>query len=356
MESIKILREKLLREIDEANTLDLIDKLRISIFGKHGHVSMLMKGLSNYSYDERKERGSILNSLRNELLEIVNLKKETLEAKKLEDSLRKEKIDVTLNTRPNVMGKIHPLSQTMYEIISIFSKQGFSVAEGPDIEDDFHNFTALNFPKNHPAREEQDTFYLPEDSNGDRKILRTHTSPVQIRSMMKNKPPICIIAPGKTYRSDSDITHTPTFHQVEGLLIGEDVNMRHLKGCIIDFCDSFFEIKGLPIIFRPGFFPFVEPGAEVEIGCDHSKGELKIGGTKQWLEILGCGMIHPNVLLNCGLDPQKHQGFAFGMGVERLAMLKYGIPDLRSFYESDFRWLDHYGFNIFEAFSRRVLQ
>jgi phenylalanyl-tRNA synthetase alpha chain len=221
---------------------------------------------------------------------------------------------------------------------------GFKVAEGPDIEDDFHNFTALNIPPEHPARQMMDTFYLPERADGSRLVLRTHTSPVQVRTMLSQKPPIRIIVPGRTFRSDSDMTHTPMFHQVEGLAIDETTHMGHLKGCLIDFCRTFFEVPDVPVRFRPSFFPFVEPGAEVDIGCSRKEGELKIGAGEDWLEILGCGMVHPKVLRYCNIDPAKYQGFAFGMGIERIAMLKYGIPDLRTFYEADLRWLRHYGF------------
>ena len=221
---------------------------------------------------------------------------------------------------------------------------GFTVAEGPDIEDDFHNFTALNIPPEHPARQEHDTFYLPERDDGSRMVLRTHTSPVQIRTMQKTAPPIRIIVPGRTFRADSDATHSPMFHQVEGLVIDETTHMGHLKGTLIEFCRAVFGVEDLPVRFRPSYFPFTEPSAEVDIGCSRQDGQLKIGAGDEWLEILGCGMVHPKVLENCGIDPGRYQGFAFGVGVERIAMLKYGIPDLRPFFDSDLRWLRHYGF------------
>ena len=239
----------------------------------------------------------------------------------------------------------------MDEVISIFAQMGFTVAEGPDIESDFYNFTALNIPQEHPARQEHDTFYFNEDENGERKVLRTHTSPVQIRTMEKLKPPLRVIVPGRTYRSDHDATHSPMFHQCEGLVIGDNLNMSHLKGCLIDFCRIFFGVDDLPVRFRPSYFPFTEPSAEVDIGCSRKSGELIIGEGDEWLEILGSGMVNPRVLENCGLDPNEHQGFAFGMGLERVAMLKYGIPDLRPFFDSDLRWMKHYGFFPFEQTS-----
>ena len=239
---------------------------------------------------------------------------------------------------------MHPLQRTLEEITAIFADMGFAIAEGPDIETDFYNFTALNIPPEHPARQEHDTFYLTPDETGTRPVLRTHTSPVQVRTMMKQDPPVRIIVPGRTYRSDHDATHSPMFHQCEGLVIGDGIHMGHLKGCLIDFCRSFFGVDDLPVRFRPSFFPFTEPSAEVDIGCSREGGGLKIGAGDDWLEILGSGMVHPKVLANCGYDPEKVQGFAFGMGVERLAMLKYGIPDLRTFYDTDLRWLKHYGF------------
>ncbi len=241
-------------------------------------------------------------------------------------------------------GRIHPISQTIDEIVAIFGEMGFVVADGPHIEEDFYNFTALNIPPEHPARQEHDTFYLPERADGTRLVLRTHTSPVQIRTMLAQQPPIRIIVPGRTFRCDHDATHSPMFHQVEGLVIDRTTHMGHLKGCLIEFCRAFFGIDDLPVRFRPSYFPFTEPSAEVDIGCSRKGGRLEIGAGGDWLEILGSGMVHPKVLANCGIDPSEYQGFAFGMGIERMAMLKYGIPDLRAFYDSDLRWLRHYGF------------
>jgi phenylalanyl-tRNA synthetase alpha chain len=245
---------------------------------------------------------------------------------------------------PEARGRIHPISQVMDEITAIFADMGFSVAEGPDIETDDYNFTALNFPPGHPAREMHDTFFLAPDRNGQRKVLRTHTSPVQIRTMRTQAPPIRVICPGRTYRHDSDQTHTPMFHQVEGLVIDKAANIANLKWVLEEFCRSFFEVEAVKMRFRPSFFPFTEPSAEVDIQCSRKGGEIRFGEGTDWLEILGCGMVHPNVLRNCGLDPDSVQGFAFGVGIDRIAMLKYGMPDLRPFFEADVRWLDHYGF------------
>jgi phenylalanyl-tRNA synthetase alpha chain len=262
----------------------------------------------------------------------------------MERRLEAERIDVTLPARPERVGRIHPISQTLDEMIAIFGEMGFTVAEGPDIEDDWHNFTALNIPPEHPARQMHDTFYLPDQDGGVPTVLRTHTSPVQVRTMTAQKPPIRIVAPGRTYRSDYDMTHTPMFHQIEGLAIDTDIHMGHLKGCLMEFARAFFDIDDLPVRFRPSFFPFTEPSAEMDIGCSRAGGELKLGNHGDWLEILGCGMVHPKVLEMCGIDSSRWQGFAFGMGIERPAMLKYGIPDLRTFFEADTRWLKHYGF------------
>jgi phenylalanyl-tRNA synthetase alpha chain len=258
--------------------------------------------------------------------------------------LAAERLDVTLPARERPEGRIHPVSQVTEEITAIFADMGFAVAEGPDVEDDWHNFGALNFPTGHPAREMHDTFFLEAEKDGAPLLLRTHTSPVQIRTMVSGKPPFRIIAPGRTYRRDSDMTHTPMFHQVEGLVIDRAIHMGHLKGCLTDFVRAFFERDAVPVRFRPSFFPFTEPSAEVDIGCRRSKDELVIGEGSDWLEILGCGMVHPNVLAAVGHDPEEWQGFAFGMGIDRVAMLKYGIPDLRTFFEADLRWLRHYGF------------
>ncbi|MBZ0325574.1 MAG: phenylalanine--tRNA ligase subunit alpha, partial [Alphaproteobacteria bacterium] len=274
----------------------------------------------------------------------IEARKAALADDALAAGLEAERVDVTLPPRPEAEGRVHPISQTIDELTAVFADMGFTVAEAGDIEDDFHNFTALNIPPEHPARQMHDTFYLEPRADGSRMLLRTHTSPVQIRTMQARTPPLRIIAPGRTYRCDSDMTHTPMFHQVEGLVIDRNIHMGHLKGCLIEFCRAYFEIDDLPLRFRPSFFPFTEPSAEVDIGCSRADGGLKIGAGDDWLEILGSGMVHPRVLAHCGLDPDEWQGFAFGMGIERIAMLKYGIPDLRTFFDSDLRWLRHYGF------------
>ncbi|MBN9412922.1 MAG: phenylalanine--tRNA ligase subunit alpha [Candidatus Paracaedimonas acanthamoebae] len=350
MNELHSIAERFLTQINDASALQELESLRVQALGKQGEISNLMKTLGSLNPEERKERGAQLNTLRDQITMSLEAKKEILEAAQLQSRLEKEKIDVTLPIRPQTLGTIHPISQVMYEMIAIFKNMGFSVAEGPDIEEDFYNFTALNIPLEHPARQDHDTFYLPATAEGtERKVLRTHTSPVQIRSMLKKKGPLRIIAPGRVYRSDYDATHTPTFHQIEGLYVAEGVHMGHLKACLQTFCEEMFNQPHLPLRFRPGYFPFTEPSAEIDIACYRKDGQLIVGPGQDWLEILGCGMIHPKVLENCGIDSTKYQGFAFGMGIERVAMLKYGIPDLRSFYEADLRWLRHYGFSPFEA-------
>ena len=351
MQDYDKLKNEVLIKIKEANSLDDLENLRVQVLGKKGSITSLMKQLGSLEPDKRREAGQILNSLQKNIIESIDNKKSSLEETYLNEKLKNEALDITLPTRPENIGRIHPLSKTMDEVISIFAQMGFTVAEGPDIESDFYNFTALNIPQEHPARQEHDTFYFNEDENGERKVLRTHTSPVQIRTMEKLKPPLRVIVPGRTYRSDHDATHSPMFHQCEGLVIGDKLNMSHLKGCLIDFCRIFFGVDDLPVRFRPSYFPFTEPSAEVDIGCSRKSGELIIGEGDEWLEILGSGMVNPRVLQNCGLDPNEHQGFAFGMGLERVAMLKYGIPDLRPFFDSDLRWMRHYGFFPFEQTS-----
>ena len=351
MQDYDKLKNEVLIKIKEANSLDDLENLRVQVLGKKGSITSLMKQLGSLEPDKRREAGQILNSLQKNIIESIDNKKSSLEETYLNEKLKNESLDITLPTRPENVGRIHPLSKTMDEVISIFAQMGFTVAEGPDIESDFYNFTALNIPQEHPARQEHDTFYFNEDENGERKVLRTHTSPVQIRTMEKLKPPLRVIVPGRTYRSDHDATHSPMFHQCEGLVIGDKLNMSHLKGCLIDFCRIFFGVDDLPVRFRPSYFPFTEPSAEVDIGCSRKCGELIIGEGDEWLEILGSGMVNPRVLQNCGLDPNEHQGFAFGMGLERVAMLKYGIPDLRPFFDSDLRWMKHYGFFPFEQTS-----
>jgi len=321
-----------------------LEQVRVEALGKKGEITGLMKALGGMTPEERKSFGAELNQTKDEVLAAIEARREALAEADLADRLARDRVDVTLPARPEPQGRLHPISQTIDEIIAIFGEMGFRLAEGPDIEDDFHNFTALNIPPDHPARQMHDTFYLPPRPDGSRMVLRTHTSPVQVRTMRSSAPPLRIIVPGRTYRCDSDMTHTPMFHQVEGLVVDETTHMGHLKGCIIDFCRAFFGVADLPVRFRPSFFPFTEPSAEVDIGCSRQGGELKLGAYGDWLEILGSGMVHPKVLEMCGIDPTRYQGFAFGMGIERIAMLKYGIPDLRTFFEADLRWLRHYGF------------
>ena len=341
------LKSDIIKSIEKAETLDALEAVRVESLGKKGSVSGAMKEIGNLDPDARKAEGQKLNQLKDSIANALEAKKSALALEQINKRLASEKEDVTLAPRPEAEGRIHPLSRTLEEVVAIFAEMGFSVVEGPDIESDYYNFTALNMPPEHPARQEHDTFYLTPDSKGERKVLRTHTSPVQIRTMEKVKPPIRIIAPGRTYRSDHDATHSPMFHQCEGLVIGDDIHMGHLKGCLIEFCRAFFEVDELPVRFRSSYFPFTEPSAEVDIGCSREGGKLTIGAGSDWLEILGCGMVNPRVLQHCGLDPEKYQGFAFGMGLERIAMLKYEIPDLRPFYDSDLRWLRHYGFASF---------
>lgn len=333
--NISDLKHKTLEEISTITTLQEWEELRVAVLGKKGSLTLLMKELSAKSPEERRLMGAELNVLKETVTEALDLRKHQLEEADLETRLARETLDISLPPRPFAKGKIHPLSSVMDQAIHIFGQMGFKVAEGPDIEEDFYNFTALNFPPEHPARQEHDTFYLPPGEDKQPRVLRTHTSPVQIRTMLEAKPPIRIIAPGRTYRSDYDATHTPMFHQIEGLVIDTNTHMGHLKGCLEEFCRLFFEDPSLKLRFRPGYFPFTEPSAEVDIWWKDSS----------WLEILGCGMVHPNVLRNCDIDPNVYQGFAFGMGVERIAMLKYGIEDLRLFFDSDIRWLAHYGFD-----------
>jgi phenylalanyl-tRNA synthetase alpha chain len=296
--------------------------------------------------DERREKDPLINGLRDSVQGAIARRKEALAEAALDARLEAERIDVTLPVRegPETRGRIHPITHVMEELSAIFADMGFSIAEGPDIETDYLNFTALNFPEGHPAREMHDTFFLRPDANGDRKVLRTHTSPVQIRTMKSVAPPIRVICPGRTYRHDSDQTHTPMFHQVEGLVIDREAHIGHLKWILEEFCKAFFEVQDVRMRFRPSFFPFTEPSMEVDIQCSRRGDEIRFGEGHDWLEILGCGMVHPNVLRNCGLDPDVVQGFAWGMGIDRIAMLKYGMPDLRAFFDADLRWLDHYGF------------
>jgi len=343
-EQISALREELTAQIGSAADLQALEDIRVAALGKKGSVSGLMKGLGGMSPEERKEMGPILNGLKTQVADAITARKDVLEDAALDARLLAERVDVTLPVMEHPAGTIHPVSQVMDEIAEIFASLGFDVAEGPDLESDFHNFTALNIPEEHPARQDHDTFYLTPDENGERKVLRTHTSPVQIRTMLSKKPPIRIIAPGRTYRNDSDATHTPMFHQVEGLVIDRDTHLGHLKGTLEAFLKAFFEVDAVTLRLRPSYFPFTEPSMEVDVQCSFNEGSVKIGDGNDWLEILGSGMVHPNVLTACGLDPNEYQGFAFGVGIDRLAMLKYGMNDLRAFFDADLRWLKHYGF------------
>ena len=342
------LQETILTAIEAADTPDALEAVRISCLGKKGELTTAMKSLGQLDGDARREMGQALNAVKNAVTQALEARRSALAMAELNRRLANETVDVSLSQRPETAGVIHPLSRTLDEILAIFAEMGFAVAEGPDIESDYYNFTALNMPEDHPARQEHDTFYMTPDAEGQRKVLRTHTSPVQVRTMEATSPPIRIIAPGRTYRSDHDATHSPMFHQCEGLVIGDGITMAHLKGCLIEFCRAFFNVDDLPVRFRPSYFPFTEPSAEVDIGCSRDGGGLTIGAGADWLEILGCGMVNPRVLEYCNIDPNEHQGFAFGMGLERLAMLKYGIPDLRPFYDSDLRWMRHYGFMPFD--------
>jgi len=356
MTDLSTIRSEALGAVQAAADLAALDAVRVGVLGKKGHVTGLMKTLGGMSPDERKAFGARLNELKGEIESVLEARRAALETSALDARLASERVDVSLPTRPEGQGSLHPIGQVMDEVGAIFGEMGFTWAEGPDIEDDWHNFTALNIPPDHPARQMQDTFYLPPRADGTPIVLRTHTSPVQARTMLRpdvqkmlaDGGSLRIIVPGRTFRIDSDATHTPMFHQVEGLVIDRTTHMGHLKGCLVDFCRAFFEIDDLPLRFRPSYFPFTEPSAEVDIGCSWKDGELRIGAGDSWLEILGSGMVHPNVIANCGLDPAVYQGFAFGMGIDRIGMLKYGIPDLRSFFDSDLRWLRHYGFSALE--------
>ena len=342
MSDLKKIKDEFLLKLKNKLNLSEINQIKSDLFGKNGLVSSQFKKIGTIAEAERKKFASDLNIIKDELQDLINSKINDIEIDEINEKLEKERIDITLPERPFTKGKIHPVSQTIDEISSIFSEIGFSVEEGPDVENEYNNFTALNTPDNHPARDMHDTFYLDEKKE---KLLRTHTSPVQIRTMLKGKPPFKIIAPGRTYRSDSDQTHSPMFHQVEGLHIDEDINMGHLKGCLNYFIKEFFEVDKIKMRFRPSHFPFTEPSAEVDIGYKIKDGKIIIGEGDKWLEILGCGMVHPNVLKNVKVDPLKFQGYAFGIGIDRLAMLKYGINDLRSFFDCDYRWLNHFGFD-----------
>jgi phenylalanyl-tRNA synthetase alpha chain len=346
MSDLTTLQQTILTAITDATDEAALESVRIAALGKAGSISALLKSLGGMSPDERKEKGPQINGLRDIVNDALLARRTALKDQALNARLQSERADVSLPVPESMAarGRIHPISQVIDELTAIFADMGFAVAEGPDIETDFYNFTALNFPVGHPAREMHDTFFFSPDAQGERKLLRTHTSPVQIRTMMTQKPPIRVIIPGRTYRCDSDQTHTPMFHQVEGLVIDKGSHLGHLKWILAEFCKAFFEVDDVKMRSRPSFFPFTEPSMEVDIQCSRKGGEIRFGEGEDWLEILGCGMVHPNVIRHCGLDPDEYQGFAWGMGIDRIAMLKYGMPDLRPFFEADIRWLSHYGF------------
>ena len=359
MTDLNTLKTDLIAQVEAAPDAAALEAIRISALGKSGQISELLKSLGKMSPDERREQGPLINGLRDAVAGRIAERKAEMEAAELDRRLAAERVDLSLPAPPRRRGSVHPTMQVMDEMVSIFAEMGFSVAEGPDIETDFNNFTALNFPPKHPAREMHDTFFMAPDKAGERKVLRTHTSPVQVRVMRQinekvpawvatgQEPPIRVVVPGRTYRCDSDATHTPMFHQMEGLVIDKAVHMGHLKWTLETFISRFFETEGVVSRFRPHHFPFTEPSAEMDVQCDRSGGDIKIGQGTDWLEVVGCGMVHPNVLRNCGLDPEVWQGFAFGFGVDRLGMLKYGMPDLRDMFAGDARWLGHYGFSPF---------
>ena len=346
MADLNDLQTTILAEIAAAGDEAELETVRVAALGKKGSVSALLSGLGKMTPDERKTQGAAINALKDAVNAALAARRAVLKEAALETRLKSETVDVTLPVRQQgvALGRIHPVTQVIDELAEIFADMGFSIAEGPDIETDDYNFTKLNFPPDHPARDMHDTFFFHPDRAGNRKVLRTHTSPVQVRAMLSQKPPIRVICPGRTYRCDSDQTHTPMFHQVEGLVIDRSSHLGHLKWILEEFLKAFFEVSDVKMRFRPSYFPFTEPSMEVDVQCSRKGGEIGFGEGEDWLEILGCGMVHPNVLRNCGLDPDVYQGFAWGVGIDRLAMLKYGMPDLRAFFEADVRWLRHYGF------------
>jgi len=349
MTDISPLQSELTEAINTAHTLDALEAVRISALGKQGSVSALLKTMGAMSPDDRQVQGPLINGMRETVSAALAAKRTALETALLNERLSNERIDMTLPAPETSQGSVHPVSQVMDELAEIFADMGFAVAEGPEIEDQWHNFTALNMPETHPARAMHDTFYLQAAEDEEAKVLRTHTSPVQIRTMMNQKPPIRIIAPGRVYRSDSDATHTPMFHQIEGLVIDKGIHLGHLKWTLETFLKAFFERDELSIRLRPSYFPFTEPSAEVDVNFSVENGKRVLGGTGGWMELLGSGMVHPKVIAACGLDPDVYQGFAFGVGVDRLAMLKYGMDDLRAFFDGDLRWLKHYGFGALDV-------
>ena len=348
---IATLQTELMAAIESADTLEALEAVRISALGKQGSVSALLKTMGGMSPEERQAQGPIINGLRETVTIALAAKKADLESAELNRRLATERIDMTLPAPETPRGTVHPVSQVMDELAEIFADMGFAVAEGPEIEDDWHNFTALNIPETHPARAMHDTFYFPDEMarDGQKMVLRTHTSPVQIRTMTSQEPPIRIIAPGRVYRSDSDATHTPMFHQIEGLVIDKGIHLGHLKWTLETFLKAYFEREDVVLRLRPSYFPFTEPSVEVDVGYSIVNGKRVIGGSEGWMEVLGSGMVHRKVIEACGLDPDVWQGFAFGTGVDRLAMLKYGMDDLRAFFDGDNRWLQHYGFNALDV-------
>ena len=351
MTDIATLQTDLMGAINSADTLDSLEAVRIAALGKQGSVSALLKTMGSMSPEERQTQGPIINGLRESITSALAGKKADLETADLNRRLASERVDMTLPAPEIPRGTIHPVSQVMDELAEIFADMGFAVAEGPEIEDDWHNFTALNIPETHPARAMHDTFYFPDEmaSDGQKMVLRTHTSPVQIRTMTAQEPPIRIIAPGRVYRSDSDATHTPMFHQIEGLVIDKGIHLGHLKWTLETFLKAYFEREDVVLRLRPSYFPFTEPSVEVDVGYSVANGKRVIGGAEGWMEVLGSGMVHRKVIEACGLDPDVWQGFAFGTGVDRLAMLKYGMDDLRAFFDGDNRWLQHYGFDALDV-------
>jgi phenylalanyl-tRNA synthetase alpha chain len=344
MTGIESLEQNILAEIAASGDETALDGVRVSALGKKGAVSELLKSLGGMSPEERREKGPLFNGLRDRITAAIAGRKALLARQQLDARLVYERVDVTLPTRPESRGCIHPVSQVQDEITAIFADLGFAVAEGPDVEYDDYNFTRLNIPTDHPARQMHDTFYVARQADGSRHVLRTHTSPVQARVMLTQKPPIRVIVPGRAYRQDSDATHTPMFHQLEALVIDEETHLGHLRWVVEQFCSAFFEVDRIELRARPSFFPFTEPSVEWDMRCDRSGGQIKFGTGNDWLELGGSGMVHPRVLEMCGIDPARYQGFAFGFGLDRMAMLKYGAPDLRAFFDADLRWLRHYGF------------
>ncbi|MGA2891310.1 MAG: phenylalanine--tRNA ligase subunit alpha [Xanthobacteraceae bacterium] len=341
-----LLETEILAAVAAAGDEPELEAVRVAVLGKSGSITALLKTLGTLAPEDRKTQGPLINGLKDRVNAALSARREAFKGAALEARLNSEGIDVTLPVREASaeIGRVHPITQVTDELTAIFADMGFAVAEGPDIETDDYNFTKLNFPEDHPARLMHDTFFFNPKPDGSRLLLRTHTSPVQVRTMLTQQPPIRVICPGRTYRCDSDQTHTPMFHQVEGLVIDKKSHLGHLKWILEEFCKAFFEVDRVGMRFRPSYFPFTEPSLEVDIQCRRDKGEIRFGEGEDWMEILGCGMVHPNVLRNCGLDPDEYQGFAWGIGIDRIAMLKYGMSDLRAFFEADVRWLNHYGF------------